>query len=336
MWTTILALCLSTAQAQEAELQELTAVDAQMVLKVKKPQDTADALVETARTLGGFFSSRTQQQVSFKIPTAQAEAFIAAVEAEGLVVDHTFSNSGLTTEIADAEARVAAREEVLARYFEVLEEAGTDAIVTVERTIVDLIAEIESLKGRIRAMRYRAEYATITVNFQFRSRAVPVRDGSSSFQWLNTMNVTDMLEDFQYGSSPNGTRKYREEIVADGFASYKMRREARAVSPDNVLLRVRAEKHRPEADLAFWEEALLERMVAAGYRQAGEPEQVTVDGVPGTLVTFNAPVGVNDYTYVVGIFPDGKSLYIVEAAGEISRFDGRREAIRDAVEGLQF
>jgi hypothetical protein len=336
MWATLLALSLSVAQAQDVAVQELTAVDAQLVLKVKTPQDAADALVETARSLGGFFSSRTQQQVSFKIPTAQAEAFIAAVEASGLVVDHTFSNSGLTTEIADAEARVAAREEVLVRYFEVLEEAGTDAIVTVERTIVDLIAELESLKGRIRAMRYRAEYATITVRFQFRSRAAPVQDGSSSFYWLNTMNLTNMLGDFEYGASPRGTRRYREGIVADGFAPYTMRREARAVSPDNVLLRVRAEKHRPEADLAFWQEALLERMVAAGYRQAGDPEPITVDGVQGALVTFNAPVGVDDYAYMVGIFPDGKRLYIVEAAGEISRFEPRREAIEAAVSGLRF
>lgn len=329
-----LALLMGAAQAEEVETVEYTAIDAQLVIKVKDPQAVADELVTAAREAGGYFSSRTRQQVTFKIPTSSAEAFVSAAAERGLVVQRSFSNTGLTAQIADAQARLAAREEVLERYFEVLDDASAESVVTVERAIVGLISEIEGLKGRIRSMEHQAAFADVTVDFQFRDRAAPVRDGSSSFAWLNTMNLSDLIQDFNGGYRPHGSKRYGGKIAPDGFAPYKMRREARAVSPDGVVMRVRAEKHRPQADLPFWEEALLERMAAAGYRKAGDPERITVDGAEGSLVVFNAPMGVDDYTYMVAIFPRGRKLIIAEAAGEIATFDEHEEAVRAAIAGL--
>lgn len=335
MLTMMLALMLGTAaRADEAPVVEYTAIDAQLVIKVKDPQAVADELVQEAREAGGYFSSRTRQQVTFKIPTAKAEAFVSAAAERGLVVSRSFSNTGLTAQIADANARLAAREEVLARYFEVLDDASAESVVTVERAIVGLISEIEGLKGRIRSMEHQASFADVTVDFQFRDRAAPVRDGSSSFAWLNTMNLADLVQDFNGGYRPHGSKRYGGKIDPEGFAPYKIRREARAVSPDGVVMRVRAERHRPQADLPFWEEALLERMAAAGYRKAGDPEPITVDGQAGTLVTFNAPMGVDDYTYMVAIFPHGRKLIIAEAAGEIATFDEHEDAVRAAILGL--
>ena len=37
-----------------------------------RPTEVADSLVVEARRRGGYFASRTEQQVHFKIPTAQA------------------------------------------------------------------------------------------------------------------------------------------------------------------------------------------------------------------------------------------------------------------------
>lgn len=334
MLSMLLALLLPLAHAQEPPVQEAIAVDAQLVVKVKHPQAVADALVSHARELGGYFSKRTHQQVVFRIPTAHVDGFIDHVDAQGLVVSRSLTNTGLTRNIADAKARLAARESVLARYFSVLDEAGADSVVTVERTIVGLIEQIEHLKGRIRAMEHQAAYADVVVDFQFRDRAAPVRDGSSSFAWLNTVNLEELIEAFHYGYPAEGSRRFRGACLPEGFAPYDISRESRAISPDGVMLRVRAERHEPVADLDFWEEALLERMAAAGYLQQGDPTRMTVSGVAGSTVTFHAPLGVDDYTYQVAVFPLGKSLVIVEAAGEISTFEQRSDAIQAAIAAL--
>ena len=40
--------------------------------------------------------------------------------------------------------------------------------------------------------------AEITVSFRFRDRAAPAATGTSSFPWLNTVNLTDLVEDFRH------------------------------------------------------------------------------------------------------------------------------------------
>lgn len=332
-----LALSARTADAQEALAAEaFTAVQAAMVLKVQRPDEVADLLVAEARTEGGYFAARSSQQLRLKVPTAEAQAFLALIGEQGQVVQRTYSSEGLTAQVAEVRSRLKAREDVLARYFAVLSSADAKSVVTVEREIVRLVEEIEGLKGRLRALEHRADFADITIDFQFRDRAAPSRDGSSSFRWLNTVNLADLVEDFRYSRAPRGTRRHKGTIQPSGFAPYqkKMRREERAVSPDDVLVRVRAEKHKPQADLDFWEEALTERMTAAGYKLIGEAQRITVGGQPGALLEMNAPFGADDYTYLVVIVPSGNRLLIAEAAGEISRFAARRQAILDAIQAI--
>jgi hypothetical protein len=58
------------------------------------------------------------------------------------------------------------------------------------------VAEIETLKGQLRHLQDRIALARVEVRFEYRDRSAPVPDGSSSFAWLNTMNLIDLLEEF--------------------------------------------------------------------------------------------------------------------------------------------
>ena len=85
------------------------------------------------------------------------------------------------------------------KYLEVMSEAGTSGVLRVEQEVNRLVGEIEQLKGSIRLMEHKLELAEVRISFQFRDRSAPVRDGRSSFPWLNTMNLIDLVEDFRYG-----------------------------------------------------------------------------------------------------------------------------------------
>ena len=61
-------------------------------------------------------------------------------------------------------------------------------------------------------------FADIYVGFQYRERRAPVNDGSSSFEWLNTLNVQDVQYGFQY--SEDTTRKKSSGVVPEDFAIY--------------------------------------------------------------------------------------------------------------------
>jgi hypothetical protein len=325
------ALAAAAADAP-AETPAVTAVTASLVVKVGQPADVADALVAAAEEMGGWFQTRSTTAVSFRLPSAQVDAFLAEASALGVVADRQFSANDLTTELVDQRSRLAARESVLDQYYAILATANPKAIVSVERQITQLVEEIEDLKGRIRYLEHQGEYARVDVSFQFRDRRAPSRDGSSSFAWLNTLNLEDMVNDFQYEDAWWKTAP-ADPATPAGFSAWKKHSHFRAVTPDGVLYRVRSEKHEPKGELPFWKEALKERMVAAGYQVAAESD-ATANGVPGAVLELRAPLGEQDWTYLVAVFPNGGKLVLVEAAAEISKLEPRKAAILEAVAQL--
>lgn len=310
----------------------VTSLSAGIVLKVGVPEDAADALVAKAEELGGWFQTRSTTSVGFRIPGAQTDAFLEYAGTLGVVADRSFNAQDLTGELVDQRSRLAARESVLDKYYDVLSGANPKAVVSVERQITGLVAEIEQLRGRIRYLEHQGDYARVDVSFQFRDRSAPVRDGNSSFQWLNTLNLEDLVNDFRYDNAWWRTSP-ADPVTPDGFSAWKKEKAYRAVTPDEVMYRVRSMKHKPKGELAFWKEAMKERMIAAGYVVASE-QDVTADGVEGALLECRAPLGEQDWTYLVGVFPNGGRLVIVEAGAEITAFEARKAALLTAISAM--
>jgi hypothetical protein len=137
--------------------------------------------------------------------------------------------------------------------------------------------------------------------------------------------------DFAWGDTQWGPASVRWTDCRTGCPG---RRELKAASPDGVVYRVRAVKHKPAAGLAFWVEALATRMEAAGYvALRDEPVTAATPG-DGALMEFTAPLGPDDATYLVGVFVRGRRLVLVEAAGEVATFEARRPAVIEAIRGL--
>ena len=311
-----------------------TSVSANLVVAVSQQEDAADALVEAAQELGGWFQARTRSAVSLRVPVAEVDALVEAASEQGKVIERGVVREDLGRRIADLKGRLAAREDVLERYYGVLRTANSDSIVSVERQIVRAIEQIESLKGQLRLLEDQRTYGRVEVSFRFRDRAAPVRDGSSSFAWLNTLNVEEVIEGHQRSRPDWRTRGVRV-TTPDGFSAWRKAGRYRAVSPDGALLRVRSVRNKPKATLSFWKDALRERMQRAGYVVHAESD-VEVDGVSGSMIELAAPLGTEDWSYVVTVFPRGGKLVLFEAAGEVATLDEHRDAIRATLDSLSF
>lgn len=313
------------AEAQAAD--QATAVTAHLVLKVGQPIEAADALVAETTKLGGWFQARTQDHVELRVPVARFEQLIDAAEALGKVADRGAAREDLTRPLAEARQRLKSRQELLEKYYEVLKTADDKSIVRVETQVVQAIEVIEALQGQIRVLEDRADHARVSVSFTFRDRQAPRRDGSSSFAWLNTLNVVDVA----YGMQQRTPAWKTKTVVStpDGFSAWRKPSRYRAASPNGVLYRVRSEKHKPQADVDFWREAVRERMSAAGYKVVAETERPT-----GGRIELASPLGTEDWTYIVQFTVDGKKLHVAEAAGEVSRLDGHRSSLEKALDTL--
>lgn len=191
-----LAACFYAMMPASVFAQPETAIRSTLVIKVDDRDLAARNLVDRATRDGGYFVSQTDEGVRLRIPTGKAEAFIAFAESRGILVGREYEAIFLGEELARMKASLKAREKIHGQYLEVLGSAGTDGVFLVEKEIINLIGQIESLKGEINYLQYRLQFAEIAVEFQFRDRTAPVADGRSSFPWLNSMNLVDLLRDF--------------------------------------------------------------------------------------------------------------------------------------------
>jgi len=119
----------------------------------------------------------------------------------------------------------------------------------------------------------------------------------------------------------------------EGFAEYTESDTYKAISPEGVVYRVRTEKNRPYAELAFWKEALKKRMMDAGYVFLRE-STITAGEREGYLLELTAPLDQSDYGYMMAIFVNNEEIIIAEAAGEVLHLKERRQAILSAIEKL--
>lgn len=312
-----------------------TAIRGSLSLQVSDPAAAQAAVIASARAAGGWFAELGDDRVSLRVPAASARAWLTESEKLGRVVDRSWSATSLDQELVELEARLRSREEVLERYLAVLADAGPDAFVAVQSSISRTIAEIESIQGRIRVLRDQAAFARLDLSFRFVDRAVPVRDGSSSFAWINTVNLADLQAAFRAGRHRHRSAGVGA-VAPQDFAAFKRSARFAATSDDDVVYRVRVEKNKPRAELAFWAEALRVRMLQAGYTLLAEGELAAAGGQAGHWLELGAAAGAQDDSYLVGLFVDGRRLILVEAAGESRRFAARREAVLAAVAATSF
>lgn len=120
-----------------------------------------------------------------------------------------------------------------------------------------------------------------------------------------------------------------------GFAPYPGETPYRSVSPDGVVYRVQVEANAPRADLGFWSEAMRRHLEGAGYRFRREHELRVASGEVGHALEMEAPAGDDDLAYLIGLVVADDRLVVVESAGEVHRFDARRDAVLAAISKIR-
>lgn len=173
------------------------AIGASLTIQVPDRDAGAARLIERAEALGGYFSVVTEDSLTLKVPSAKANELIAFVKANWQPLQESYRSQALQGAIDQLQARLKAKQELYARYEKLLAEAEARDIVEVEAAATQLIREIELLKGQLRGLQHRLDYATVVLNFRLLERQRPSDAGDSPFAWLNTLGLDALLQEFE-------------------------------------------------------------------------------------------------------------------------------------------
>ena len=151
------------------------------------------AVEKLAREAGGYLATRGDQQITIRIPRGQFDDVIKRIEQLGDVTHRSITAQDVTDEYVDLEIRIKNARAMRDRLQELLKQAAVKDALEIEKELGRITGEIERMEGRLKLLKDKIAYSTITVTFA-PVDSQPVRDQTIlPFPWLQDFGLSSLL-----------------------------------------------------------------------------------------------------------------------------------------------
>jgi len=183
--------------AEVSPLAQLLIYTAQLTLSVLELDKSLEAVETIARDLGGMLAQRTDSQAVIRVPTAKFNDALTRLQALGDLLHKSVEVQDVGEEFRDLSLRLQNARQVRDRLAALLANAkSVEESLKVERELERLNAEIQRMEGRLKYLRDRAAFSTITITFEVRQVEVMRRRDAFllPFSWLSNLGLGRLLQ----------------------------------------------------------------------------------------------------------------------------------------------
>jgi hypothetical protein len=167
---------------------------AELTVAVFEVDKQMAAVESIASDSGGFLSQRNDTQISIRVPKPRFNDAMHRVEKLGDVLHRSVSAEDVTDEYVDLELRLKNARQTRDRLAELLKSATVKDAVEIEKELAKVTEVVEQIEGRLKLLRDRVGYSTITVSFQQATPSSTVRSTAIlPFAWMDTMGLAPLL-----------------------------------------------------------------------------------------------------------------------------------------------
>lgn len=179
------------APGQRSPILIYTATFQMAVFEVSNSLAEVDRIT---REIGGFITKRTDRQITVRVPAARFYETVGRLEKLGDVTQRDVAAQDVTEEYLDTEVRLRNARAMRDRLEQLLAKATTvqDSLM-IERELNRVASEIERMEGRLKYLRDRAAFSTITVSFEPRRVVTPPPSVRLPFPWLTRHGLARLL-----------------------------------------------------------------------------------------------------------------------------------------------
>jgi hypothetical protein len=167
---------------------------AQLALAVFEVDKKMDAVQAIAAELGGYLALRGDRELTVRVPRERFDEALRRIEGVGDVLHRSVAAEDVTDQYVDLELRLKNAQAVRARLEKLLETASVKDAVDIHKELTKITEEVERLSGKLKLLRDRIAFSTITVTFE---RTEPQRLRSQAllpFAWMRTMGLGPLLQ----------------------------------------------------------------------------------------------------------------------------------------------
>lgn len=154
-----------------------------------------DKIEAISRELGGFLARRDDTAITIRVPAERFEEALRRVQSLGDVLHRNVSVQDVTEEFRDSEVQLKNARAIRDRLQELLAKATkVEDSLLIERELGRVTRDIERLEGRLKFLRDRIAFSTLTVVFQPRAtERVETQEFRLPVDWLYNLGLSRLM-----------------------------------------------------------------------------------------------------------------------------------------------
>jgi hypothetical protein len=180
--------------AQAPHVTDLIIYTATVTMAVYQVEPGLDAVEKIARELGGYLAQRSDKSITVRVPRGKFDDALRRVQASGDVLHRDVNAEDVTDQYVELETRLKNARSMRDRLEQLLARAAVKEAVEIEKELGRVTGDIEAMEGKLKVLRDKIAYSTITVVFEPRGasavRDVPLR---LPFGWLGGLGLPRLL-----------------------------------------------------------------------------------------------------------------------------------------------
>lgn len=166
---------------------------ASLVMAVYQVEPSLLTVERIAREHGGFVAKKQDKEIVIRVPRARFQEVVSGVDKVGDVIHRDVSALDVTEEHVDLEVRIKNARAMQARLKDLLQRANVKEAIEIEKELGRVTEELERLEGKLKVLRDRIAYSTISVSFQERAPSPAARSARLPFAWLGELGLPSLL-----------------------------------------------------------------------------------------------------------------------------------------------
>ncbi|MBK8253094.1 MAG: DUF4349 domain-containing protein [Polyangiaceae bacterium] len=184
----------STQASTDTQRPPMLVYTASMNLAVFQVAEASKQVETMTREAGGFLARRDDHQIVVRVPAAKFDDMMKRIEKLGDVLHRNVSAEDVTEQYMDMEVRLKNARAVRDRLQQLLEKATkVEESLAIEKELTRVGTEIETLEGKLKYLRDRVSFSTITVTFQAKQSDTVKPSVRIPVDWLNQLGLGRLL-----------------------------------------------------------------------------------------------------------------------------------------------
>jgi hypothetical protein len=186
-------ICLLSVQAVAEENYLHHGIQATIL--VADVDRSIDRLSLWADEAGGYLLFKSSDVVIFRFPYTKVGSLRGFLEdISETVVELSLQAQDLRESILGIQSGIRSREEILQQNLQYIDQTDVEGTLAIEKEVMQLLTEIEQLKGKLRKLTVDRAYALAQVNLRILGQSLPT-DIPSSFGWINTIDFYTFVDE---------------------------------------------------------------------------------------------------------------------------------------------